>query len=280
MRFSSIAGNNVGTMAKMKFYAVVKGRKPGIYTEWFGAHGAEAQVKGFAAAVYKSFAVRNEAEAWFSALAAGAPAPLHGEPSVSAKEKLPREKKVCRLRQETGEPPAPRVDAPGTRALIYTDGGCSKNPGAGGYGVVLLLGEQRTELSGGYAYTTNNRMELTACIKGLEALDAPCSVTVYSDSQYVVNGVMKGWARRWRSNNWMRNPKEPAENSDLWARLLDLSEKHGAEFQWVRGHDGNQENERCDRLAVEMTQRGDLPPDSGYKKNQNMLSPDDGNNTP
>lgn len=265
-------------MAKIKFYAVVKGRKPGIYTEWFGTHGAEAQVKGFAGAVYKSFPARSDAEAWYNTPADGTSAAQQPEPSVPAVEKLPREKKIRRLRQEAGEPSGAPADVPGTRTLIYTDGGCSKNPGVGGYGVVMFPGGQRSELSGGYAHTTNNRMELTACIKGLEALDAPCAVTVYSDSQYVVNGIMKGWARRWKSNNWMRNRKEPAENSDLWARLLDLSEKHDAEFQWVRGHAGNEENERCDRLAVEMTQRSDLPADPGYHKIQTALSPEEKNN--
>jgi ribonuclease HI len=136
----------------------------------------------------------------------------------------------------------------------------------GGYGVVLLVDGQRRELSGGFAHTTNNRMELMACIKGLEALDGTCPVTVHSDSQYVVNGITKGWARRWKRNNWMRNADEPAENSDLWARLLDLCEQHDVEFQWVRGHNGNRENERCDRLVVEMTQCRDLPPDHGYWK--------------
>jgi ribonuclease HI len=265
-------------MAKIKFYAVVKGRKPGIYTEWFGAYGAEAQVRGFAGAVYKSFSSRSDAEAWFNTPADGTLDKQQHEPSVPAAEKSPCEKRICRLRQKTGEPSASPANGPGASTFIYTDGGCSKNPGVGGYGVVVFQGGQRSELSGGYAHTTNNRMELMACIRGLEALGAPCAVTVYSDSQYVVNGIMKGWARRWKSNNWMRNLKEPAENCDLWARLLDLSEKHDAEFQWVRGHDGNEENERCDRLAVEMTQRGDLPPDPGYKKIQAVLSPEEKNN--
>ncbi len=249
-------------MAKIKFYAVVQGRKPGIYTEWFGAYGAEVQIKGFAGAVYKSFPTRHEAEAWFHEQGPGTP--------VQQKMPFPIEetgtvKKASRLPKQAVSA-GPRADLSGERLAIYTDGGCSRNPGPGGYGVVLLLGGERRELSGGYAHTTNNRMELMGCIKGLEALEGPCSVTVCSDSQYVVNGITKGWARRWKSNNWMRNREEAAENSDLWARLLDLCEKHDVEFQWVRGHNGHPENERCDELAVEMTHRRELPPDPGYGK--------------
>ena len=108
-------------------------------------------------------------------------------------------------------------------------------------------------------------MELTACIKGLEALTHKRSVIVYSDSQYVVNGIEKGWARKWKANGWKRTANEMAENSDLWARLLDICDKHNVTFRWVRGHDGNRENERCDVLAVEMTHCSDLPPDHGYR---------------
>ncbi len=107
-------------------------------------------------------------------------------------------------------------------------------------------------------------MELTACIKGLETLKHKCSVILYSDSQYVVNGIEKGWAKRWKRNNWRRSDTDLAENSDLWSRLLDLCEKHDVTFIWVRGHHGNPENERCDTLAGEMSRRGDLPPDYGY----------------
>ena len=132
---------------------------------------------------------------------------------------------------------------------IYTDGGCSPNPGPGGYGVVLIYGQNRRELSGGYRKTTNNRMELTAAIRGLEALKEPCQVRLLSDSQYVVNGIMKGWAQRWRENGWRRNKHEIAGNPDLWERLLDLCARHQVRLEWVRGHAGNAENERCDQLA-------------------------------
>jgi ribonuclease HI len=252
-------------MAKSKFYAVVQGRKPGIYQEWFGDHGAEAQVRGAAGAVYKSFPTRLEAEAWFHQQGAKAPSVQQKMPFLEEEDRT--QKKKPRRSKHAGEAsPELRADMSGGRLAIYTDGGCSKNPGPGGYGVVLLKGGERQELSGGYAHTTNNRMELMGCIKGLESLDGTGPVAVYSDSQYVVNGIAKGWARRWRSNNWMRNKDEAAENSDLWARLLDLCEKRDVQFHWVRGHNGHPENERCDELAVEMTHRADLPPDRGYGK--------------
>ena len=149
--------------------------------------------------------------------------------------------------------------------IMYTDGACTGNPGPGGYGVVLLYGEHRRELSGGYRRTTNNRMELMAAIKGLEALKQHCLVTLHSDSQYVVEGIESGWAKRWRGNGWMRNRREPAVNPDLWGRLLDLCDKHEVDLRWVRGHAGNPENERCDQLAVQATHRSDLQLDEGYE---------------
>jgi ribonuclease HI len=148
---------------------------------------------------------------------------------------------------------------------IYTDGACTGNPGPGGYGAVLLYGEHRKELSGGFRLTTNNRMEMMAAIAGLQALNSPCSVTLYSDSQYVVNAITKGWAKKWRANNWMRNKQERAVNPDLWQQLLELCDRHRVTFSWVRGHSGNVENERCDRLAVQASRQPDLPPDLGYE---------------
>ena len=150
------------------------------------------------------------------------------------------------------------------QVTIYTDGACTGNPGPGGYGVVLIFGKHRRELSGGYRRTTNNRMELMAPIKGLEALNQSCRVVVNSDSQYVVEGIEKGWAKRWRGNGWMRNRREQAINPDLWGRLLDLCEKHEVEFRWVRGHAGDPENERCDELAVQAAHQENLPQDDGY----------------
>ena len=147
---------------------------------------------------------------------------------------------------------------------IYTDGACLGNPGPGGYGAVLLCGSQRKELSGGFKLTTNNRMEITAALVALEALREPCRVTLYSDSQYVVNAMSKGWAQRWQANGWKRNQREDAVNPDLWERMLELCRRHTVDFQWVRGHSGLKENERCDQLAVAAARDPGLPDDPGY----------------
>lgn len=144
---------------------------------------------------------------------------------------------------------------------IYSDGACSGNPGPGGYGTILSCNGRKKELSGGYRRTTNNRMELMGAIAGLEALREPCRVTMVTDSRYVVDGIEKGWARRWKANGWMRNRKEPAVNVDLWERLLAALDKHEVRFNWVRGHNGHPENERCDRLAVTAASRPGLPGD-------------------
>ncbi len=136
------------------------------------------------------------------------------------------------------------------RVEIFTDGACSGNPGPGGYGAILRYGEHIKELSGGEEQTTNNRMELTAVITALEALKEPCFVTLTTDSKYVVDGVEKGWAKSWRENGWKKKDKKPALNPDLWGKLLDLLEVHEVKFNWVKGHAGHPENERCDELAV------------------------------
>lgn len=135
--------------------------------------------------------------------------------------------------------------------IVYTDGACSGNPGPGGYGVILQYGEHRKELSEGFAQTTNNRMELLGVITALEALKTPCVVDLYSDSKYVIDAIQKGWAVKWRKKGWMRTPKEPAKNPDLWERLLDLLEVHEVTFHWVKGHAQNENNNRCDELAVQ-----------------------------
>jgi ribonuclease HI len=149
---------------------------------------------------------------------------------------------------------------------IYTDGACLGNPGPGGYGLVLLHDDKRKELSGGFRRTTNNRMEIIAAIKGLEELRYPCKVTIFTDSQYLSNSIMLGWAKRWRANNWKRARNEMAVNPDLWARLLDLCDKHEVAFEWVRGHAGDPENERCDELSVAAAKQKDLPADVGYER--------------
>ena len=133
---------------------------------------------------------------------------------------------------------------------IYTDGACSGHPGPGGYGAILMYGQHKKELSGGDPNTTNNRMELMGVITALKALNRPCQVNLYTDSQYVVNAIEKGWAKKWQANGWMRNKKDKALNPDLWQSLLDLLEIHQVTFHWVKGHAENPYNNRCDELAV------------------------------
>ncbi len=151
---------------------------------------------------------------------------------------------------------------------IYTDGACLGNPGPGGYGVVLLHGNHRKELSGGFRLTTNNRMEMMAAIVGLSALKKRCVVKLYSDSQYLVHSMKEGWAERWRKNGWKRNKKEDALNRDLWEKLLDLCAQQEVQFSWIRGHSGDPENERCDWLSVQAAKQNNLPPDAEYESNR------------
>lgn len=134
---------------------------------------------------------------------------------------------------------------------IYTDGACKGNPGPGGWGAILCYNGKEKELSGFEAETTNNRMEITAVIKALEALKESCEINLYTDSQYVCNAIDKGWAKKWQKNNWMRNKNEPALNKDLWEKLLNLLDAHTVKLNWVKGHAGHPQNERCDKLAVE-----------------------------
>ena len=141
------------------------------------------------------------------------------------------------------------------KVTIFTDGACSGNPGPGGWGAVLRCAGKEKELSGGDPQTTNNRMELTAVIEALSALKIPCEVTLVTDSKYVVDGIEKGWAEKWQANGWMRNKKDKALNPDLWQTLLNLLKIHKVTFQWVKGHAGHPENERCDALAVSYYQK-------------------------
>ncbi len=141
------------------------------------------------------------------------------------------------------------------RVELYTDGACSGNPGPGGWGAILVYVDRfgvrhEKELSGGEESTTNNRMELLAVIRGLEILKEPCEVFLTSDSRYVIDALSKGWARGWRARGWVKSDKKPALNTDLWERLLTLTETHLVRYNWVKGHEGHPYNERCDALAV------------------------------
>ena len=136
---------------------------------------------------------------------------------------------------------------PGT-ITIYTDGACKGNPGPGGWGVILRMGKHEKELSGSDPSTTNNRMEMTAVIRGLKALIEPCEVTIYTDSRYVIDGITK-WVHGWKRNGWVNASKQPVRNADLWHDLIEVAKRHEISWQWVRGHNGHPENERVDRLA-------------------------------
>ena len=136
------------------------------------------------------------------------------------------------------------------RVILYTDGACSGNPGAGGWGAILIFNGIERELSGGEAYTTNNRMELMAVIVGLEALTKPCEVEIISDSKYVTDAFNQHWIEGWLKRGWKTSAKQEVKNIDLWQRLLRAKQAHKVTFTWVKGHAGHPENERCDMLAT------------------------------
>ena len=147
---------------------------------------------------------------------------------------------------------------------IYTDGSSLGNPGPGGYGTILKFNGNDKELSQGFSCTTNNRMELMAAIAGLESLKEPCTVTLTSDSKYVIDAMNKGWIEGWKMKGWTRGKKKPLKNADLWQRLLKATEGHNITWEWVRGHTGHPENERCDELAVKAASQDYNPTDEGY----------------
>ena len=151
-----------------------------------------------------------------------------------------------------------------TTVYAFSDGSAIGNPGPGGYGAVLKYAENVKEFSQGYVRTTNNRMELLGAITALDALKGRQRVVLTTDSQYVINGIEKGWAARWQANGWMRNKKERALNPDMWERLLTVCNRHDVSFEWIRGHTGHTENERCDELANDAARGGDRIVDEGF----------------
>ncbi|HSL41310.1 MAG TPA: ribonuclease HI [Desulforhopalus sp.] len=217
----------------MKYYAVAAGRTTGIFTSW---PAAKAQVDGFPGAVYKSFNTREQAESFLAN-------PVLG---------LGRKKTAASLKPRYNGPTGSDKDWPDGTIVVYTDGSAIVNPGPGGYVAVIQKYPDgpAKELSGGYRHTTNNRMEMTAVIKALQALQGTVfPVVVHSDSRYVVDALTKGWARGWEKRGWKRSNGEPALNPDLWKQLLPLVQSMNVRFVWVRGHSGNPLNERCDELA-------------------------------
>lgn len=218
---------------KQKFYAVARGRRTGIFTDW---PTAARQVQGYPKARYKSFFSRDEAEAFITG--------------------------GNRIKSSPAQTPVDTSD----RLIVYTDGGARGNPGPGGYGAVIAHSDGYEELSGGYRLTTNNRMELMACIAALERLKKFSRAALHSDSSYVVNAVNKGWAKSWKARGWKKADGKPALNPDLWDRLLALCEIHDVLFIKVKGHAGIELNERCDRLANKAMDKKRLPPDTFYER--------------
>lgn len=241
---------------KKKYYAVAVGKTRGIFTQWFGPSGAEVQVRGYPGAVYKGFANLQEAEAFLEKQPAK---PTRRAAAATPKRSAPK----ANTAQHAGNARQPACKG---RIVIYTDGGSINNPGPGGYGVVIIKGSNIQELSKGYRLTTNNRMELLACIAALSAIKNRASIVLHSDSKYVINGITKGWAKKWRANGWMRTKTEPAQNPDLWKRLLELCAKHDVQFKWVKGHAGIAGNERCDELATQAANGTKLAVDREYEK--------------
>ena len=141
---------------------------------------------------------------------------------------------------------------------VFTDGACKGNPGPGGWGAILRMGRHEKELSGGEPQTTNNRMEMTAVIRALDALKERCAVTVHTDSRYVIDGMTK-WIAGWQKRGWVNASREPVKNADLWRELLDATARHKVSWQWVKGHDGHPENERADRLASDAASAAGRP---------------------
>jgi len=236
------------SLPKKKYYAVARGRRTGIYLSWFGVDGAEKQIKGYPGALFRGFPTRKEAEDWLQA---------------------PTENRYSKgKRGQAKTSPEEALVAPAARDIvIYTDGSSLNNPGPGGYGVVIIEKDaKRRELSEGFRHTTNNRMEMLACIVGLRQFKKKVAVSLYSDSKYVINGITKGWARNWRARGWLKSDGKKALNPDLWEIFLELCEFHDVHFQWVKGHAGNPENERCDELANQAAaQKSDDNVDHGYE---------------
>ncbi|MDQ1269758.1 MAG: ribonuclease [Thermodesulfobacteriota bacterium] len=234
----------------MKFYAVARGRKTGIFTSW---PDAQCQVKGFAGARFKSFKTKQEALAFLE------------DPSYTNPASLTKNFDSAPKKNKTGQEPAD-YEYPENAVMVYTDGGAIGNPGPGGYGVVFETGET---FSGGFNLTTNNRMELLAVIVALEALkEETRPICLHSDSRYVVNGITKNWAKAWKRKGWKKADGSPAMNPDLWERLLDLLPGLDIRFIWVKGHAGNPLNEACDHLANSTARMPGLPDDTGYLKSR------------
>ncbi len=222
-------------MAKKNYYAVKIGRKPGIYKTW---EECLAHVNGFADAKYRGFSSLEDAEAYLK------------HDGDTDKTSLPTAEEFTHLK----------------KVFIYTDGTTIGNPGIGGYAAVLIYGNHRKEISGGMRLTTSPRMELMAALVGLGRLNTKCSVTVSSDSKYLIDSMELGWAENWRAHGWEKKDGNPVANIDLWKQLFQQCDKHDVTFEWIAGHESNPEDERCDKLARQALAEDHLPPDWGFEK--------------
>jgi len=153
---------------------------------------------------------------------------------------------------------------PGMKLEIWTDGACAVNPGPGGFGIVFEYQGQKWEKAGGFRLTTNNRMEIMGALVALEILPEKCKAIIYTDSQYLFNSIMKGWAKKWRSKSWKKKGNKMVPNSDLWEKMLQLCANNEVEFKWIRGHSSNVDHNRCDRMAESAARKPNLPVDEGY----------------
>ena len=206
-------------MAKKKFYAVATGRQCGIFTDW---SITEKQVKGFAGARYKSFSSRADAEKWLD------------DPVYSKKHSSTNKKTQSNVYPEDES----------TDIVIYSDGSSINNPGPGGYGVVIMEAGREKELSGGYRLTTNNRMEMMAAIVSLRQFEPGTkSIKLYSDSSYLVNGINKGWVKKWQSNGWKKSDGQDVLNIDLWQELVELTENSNVQLRYRGDLPGHSPNE-------------------------------------
>lgn len=227
-------------MAKKKWYGVAKGKKKGVYDTWFGKGGAKEQIDGFKGAVYKGFFSYEEAQDFVKG-----------------------SKNVVKVKKEFT-----KIEPDTNTIVVYTDGGCINNPGPGGYGAVILFYDEIKELSGGRKYTTNNRMEMLACIKAMDYLKKEKKkIIIHTDSSYVVNAVNKGWLKSWEKNNWKKSSGGDVLNPDLWKIFILLIKDLNVEFIWVKGHAGIEYNERCDALANSNARKVSTKRDVWFEEN-------------
>lgn len=242
-------------MTRKQLYVVVHGRQPGIYQKWFGEEGAYEQVAGLDDAVFKGFETTDEALQW-----------LRGFDSETLLWLAPSLLDLVEPRTSGRRTKSPEDWLTSGNTLIFADGWATGNSGPGGYGAVLCFKEHRKQLSGGFRRTSAHRMELMASIEGLKALKFACSVTLYSDSRYVVRGVNTGWAKRWQAEEWKLHDDQEVKNADLWKQLLALDGRHHVRFCSMKSCASHPESIRCAELAATAAKGLGLPPDLGYER--------------